>query len=110
MMPRPGRPTPDLGLAAAGAQGIDLAAHRSTWFSPEEAARAGVVLIFDEINRQALHDRYPALPAPVLCLGDFADPPLPRIGDPVDGDRAVFDATYADIARAVDSLAAALRG
>ncbi len=109
MMPRPGRTTPELGLAAAAARGIDLTPHRSAWFSPEEAARAGVVLVFDEINRQALHDRYPALAAPVLFLSDFADPPLPRIDDPVDGDRAVFDAAYAEIARAVDGLAAELR-
>ncbi len=110
MMPRPGRATPDYGLAAAAGQGIDLAGHRSEWLSPEMAEGAGLVVVFDEINRAALHARYPALRAPVVALGDFAAPPLARIDDPVDGDQAVFDATYADIARAVDGLAAALRG
>lgn len=113
MLPRPGRPTPDFGITAAAAHGIDLAAHRSAWFAPEEAAAAGVVLIFDDINRAAIHARYPDLAAPVLSLGDFASPPLRhaqgRIDDPVDGDQAVFDASYAEIARAVDGLVVLLQ-
>lgn len=108
MMPRPGRPTPDLGLAAAQAQGIDLTAHRSAWLDPAAAEAAGLIVVFDEINRGALNARYPDLVPPVVALGDFATPPLARIDDPVDGDQTVFDATYAEIARAVDGLATVL--
>lgn len=109
MMPRPGRPTPDLGIAVAAEMGIDLAPHRSAHLSRAAAERAHVILVFDEINTRAVRSRYPDLAVPVLPLGDFAPQPMERIADPIDGDRSVYVSIYGRIAGAVDGLAARLR-
>ena len=99
MLPRPGRPTPPFGVQAAAAHGIDLAAHRSTYLLPAEAAAATLLVVFDEATRRAVLDRYPDLSARVIKLGDLLDGA--DIADPVDGDAALFAATYAAIAGAV---------
>ena len=105
MMPGGGRPTPELGIAAAASAGIDLAPHRSAHLSREAAQAATAILVFDEINRNALAERYPDLAAPVLSLGDFADPPVATIEDPVDGDAAMFARIYGLIGRGVEGVA-----
>jgi protein-tyrosine-phosphatase/predicted ATP-grasp superfamily ATP-dependent carboligase len=104
MLPRPGRPTPPLGVQAAAAHGIDLTAHRSTYLFRAEAAAATALLVFDEATRRAVLDRYPDLHRRVIKLGDLLDGA--EIADPVDGDAAVFAATYAAIAAAVEVLRA----
>jgi protein-tyrosine-phosphatase len=108
MMPRPGRPTPDAGIAAARAKGIELSRHRSAHLSREEAMAATVIVVFDDINRRAVQERYPDIRAPVLKLGEFLAVPVANINDPIDGDQAVYGATYAVIERAVDRLVAVL--
>jgi protein-tyrosine-phosphatase/predicted ATP-grasp superfamily ATP-dependent carboligase len=102
MLPQSDRPTPPFGVQAAAAHGIDLAQHRSVWLSRTEAAAATVLVVFDEATRRALLDRYPDLHARVVKLGDLLDGA--EIADPVDGDGAVFAATYAAIAAAVAEL------
>ena len=105
MLPRPGRPTPDTGIAVAEAKGIDLRAHRSAHLSRAQAEAATVVFVFDEINRRAILDRYPDLRAPILRLGDFAPEPIGNIDDPIDGDRSVYLAAYDAIETSVAALA-----
>jgi protein-tyrosine-phosphatase/predicted ATP-grasp superfamily ATP-dependent carboligase/CelD/BcsL family acetyltransferase involved in cellulose biosynthesis len=108
MLPRPGRPTPDLGIAAAEAKGIDLRAHRSTHLSRAEAEVATVIFVFDEINRRAILERYPGLRVPILRLGDFAPKPIGNIDDPIDGDRALYDETYDAIETSIIAIAGLL--
>ena len=109
MLPRPGRPTPDTGIAVADSKGIDLRAHRSAHLSRAEAAAATVVVVFDEINRRAILDRYPDLRAPVLRLGNFAPAPIGNIDDPINGDRPVYIAAYDAIETSVSALAKLLK-
>ena len=105
MLPRPGRPTPDIGIAVAAAKGIDLRAHRSAHLSRAEAEAATVVFAFDEINRRAILDRYPDLRAPILRLGDVAPEPIGNIDDPIDGGPPVYQAAYDAIETSVAALA-----
>ena len=105
MMPSAGRPTPGLGIAAAAAANIDLRSHRSAHLSRDAARAATVIVVFDDINRQALAERYPDLAVPVLSLGDFASPQAAAIADPVDGDGEMFARVYAVILRGVEGLA-----
>ncbi len=111
MMPQAGRASPPLAVAAAARQGIDLAGHRSTHLTPEAAAAARVIVVFDEENRRAVFRRYPDIAAPVIKLALVAGMPAPEgdIADPIDGDAAVYDMTYDRIARAVTALAALLK-
>jgi len=104
MMPRPGRPTPDLGVAVAESKGIDLRGHRSAHFSRDETLAATVIFIFDEINRRAILDRYPDLRVPILRLGDFAPRPAGDIEDPIDGGRDVYQAVYDTIEASVNGV------
>ncbi len=106
-MPRPGRATPDFGIAAAAARGIDLSAHRSAWLSPSAIASASLLVVFEERNRASLLDRYPDARAPIVMLGDLAG--LGPIADPIDGTPADFERSYDRIATAIEALAMLLR-
>ncbi len=103
MIPRPGRSTPGFGVAAAGALGLELAAHRSAWLTRAAATAASLIIVFDDVNVAAIADRYPDLRTPVVKLGDLIGEG--DIADPVDGDRALFDDTYAQIGRGIEALA-----
>jgi protein-tyrosine phosphatase len=99
MMPQTGRPTPALALKAASIYGIDLSRHRSIWLTRDAAHAASLIFVFDEVNREALLDRYPKLGAQVVSLGDLTG--APRIADPIDGDLKEFAHVYRNIAEAI---------
>jgi protein-tyrosine-phosphatase/predicted ATP-grasp superfamily ATP-dependent carboligase len=101
-MPQPGRPIPALGLEAAAAHGIDLSTHRSAWLTRRMAESASLLIVFDEITRSAVLDRYPDLKAQMILLGDLAE--LGDLVDPVDGGAAVFRRVYEQIATATAEL------
>jgi protein-tyrosine-phosphatase/CelD/BcsL family acetyltransferase involved in cellulose biosynthesis/predicted ATP-grasp superfamily ATP-dependent carboligase len=105
MLPRPGRATPDVGIMAAAARGIDLQKHRSAHLSRAQAEAATMIFVFNDINRRAVLDRYPDLRVPILQLGDFAPRPIGGIEDPIDGNQAVYTATYDAIEESVIGLA-----
>lgn len=110
MLPRPDRRTPPFGIQAAADRGIDLVTHRSVHLSRDAAFTATAILIFDDVNRQAIQRRYPGLRTPVLKLGHFAslDDPLyattDDIADPIGCDLATYALTYNRIAAATDGL------
>ena len=107
MIPRPGRPTPAFGVAAATRHGIDLSQHRSAWLSRSVAEAASLLVVFDDVNRASVLNRYPDLRVPVVRLGDLLDGS--EIADPVDGGPEVFQACYARIAAGVEELARRLQ-
>ena len=102
MMPRPGRPTPDTGVAAAAMEGVCLSEHRSSWLTRAMADAAALIVVFDDINVEAIQDRYPDLATPVVKLGALLGED--DIADPVDGGPPVFQAAYARIGRGVTEL------
>jgi protein-tyrosine-phosphatase len=102
MLPLPGRAPPALAVAAAARRGLDLSAHRSRLLTQDMAEGAGVLLVFDAINRGAVLDQFPHLATPIVRLGDFTG--AGDIADPVDGDARVFDDTYAQIEQAVVTI------
>ena len=107
MMPRPGRTVPDLFQVQATTEGIDLAAHRSTWLDRESAASASLIVLFDRVNQAAFADRYPNFAVPTILLGDLVG--VGEIQDPVDGDATVAASAYAQIRRGVRELVLLLR-
>jgi len=106
MIPQPGRRTPDLGLKAAAAYGIDLSLHRSAWLTHEMLDAAALVIVFDQTNCTALFNRYPHAKVPVIALGQFIG--LANISDPIDGDLTAFQLVYEQVASGVDELATML--
>ena len=107
MMPQPGRPTPASGVEAAAAYGIDLSAHRSAWLSRQTARSTALLIVFDEINRSAVLDRYPDLEMPMILLGDLTG--SGDITDPVDGGPAEFQLAYGRVAAGVAELMSLLQ-
>ncbi|MDA8052237.1 MAG: hypothetical protein M0002_19910 [Rhodospirillales bacterium] len=110
MLPREGACSPQPAIAAAEGLGVDLSKHRSLYFSERLAAEANLAVVFDQRNRVDLLARYPGLLDRTVMLGSFLDGRSgPReIADPDGGDLATFERTYAVIATAVKSLAAAI--
>ena len=106
MMPRPGRPMPDLFQARAKQEGLDMAAHRSAWLDRASAQSASLIVLFDRVNKTAFADRYPDLPVPTILLGDLIG--VGEIADPVDGDADIVAASYQQIRSGVEQLAALL--
>jgi protein-tyrosine-phosphatase len=91
MVPQLDRPTPAVGLQAAAAAGIDLATHRSAWLTSEAAEAASLLVVFDEISRITVFDRYP-----VVRLDELGAPG--EIAEPVDGGLEEFQRCYQRIA------------
>jgi len=111
MLPRWGVSSPENAIEAASASGIDLREHRSQHLSRELAESATVLVIFDDINRERLLDRYPELSSRLVMLGSFASQrkwPL-HIADPDGGDLMKFEMTYAHIEDAAKGMAQAIR-
>lgn len=102
MMPRNGRPVPDLFQRHAESEGVALAEHRSAWLDRAAASSASLIVLFDRVNVAAVSDRYPELRDRIVLLGHLTG--VGEIDDPVDGDAAVVAATYAQIRRAVEEL------
>ena len=106
-MPQPGRSAPALALHAAAVRDVDLSLHRSTWLSSSMLNTASLLIVFDEVNRSAVLDRYPDLRIPIVLLGDLNG--VGEIPDPVDGNAAVFCSVYDQIESAVTELASLMR-
>lgn len=94
LLPRTGRPSPMAALEAARQRGVNLADHRSQHAHPEVLEAATWIVVFDNINRRALHARHPHLAERVILLGRHAEPSRREIADPDGQDTAVFLQTY----------------
>jgi protein-tyrosine-phosphatase len=109
----PDRPTPDFGLQAARAHGVDLSRHRSSLVRPE-TVREGAqwIVIMDSSHGKRLVRDFGAATEQLLHLGDLDPEPIQRrtIPDPFDQSPQVFEACYARISRCLDTFLEATRG
>ena len=106
----PGRPAPEIAIAAAQAYGVDLGAHRSQLLTPALVSGADLILVMDAEQRAAVARQFGRRAPGVALLGDLDPEPIKRraIHDPVEQPREIFDATYARIARCVRRLVEAI--
>ena len=90
---------------------IDLGEHRSRYFTRRAAEDANLIVVFDEINRKWIEERYPSLKTPVVMLGSFLSSVRvdPVIADPDGSGVTRFERTYGAIADAVGGLAQQIR-
>jgi protein-tyrosine-phosphatase/predicted ATP-grasp superfamily ATP-dependent carboligase len=92
-----GRSPPGIAILAARERGVDMRMHRSRHLSREVAESARIIIVFDELNREAVMARYPDLKT-VVCVGDLCNADsFDEILDPFDQGPATFRATYAAI-------------
>lgn len=110
-LPRAGARSPANAIAAAKTHRVDLECHRSEHFCQNAAEQADVIIVFDEVNRRWIGERYPGLRTPVVMLGSFAPERIQNraIADPDGGTRAKFDAVYGQIASAISGLSREIR-
>jgi protein-tyrosine phosphatase len=106
----PGRPAPEIAIAAATAYGVDLGAHRSQLLTPALVSGSDLILVMDTGQRVAVTTLLGQRAQRVVLLGDLDPEPIKRraIQDPVEQPREIFDATYARIARCVRTLVNAI--
>jgi protein-tyrosine-phosphatase len=94
-----------LAVQVAARHGVDLAPHRSRYADDALLEAADLVLVFDAANLNILAARGVKLQREPLRLREvLADAGNGEIADPVDGDDAFFDRTYALIERTVPAL------
>jgi protein-tyrosine-phosphatase len=109
MMALEGRSPPRTAILTARERGVEIETHRSQHLSRGLAESARVVIVFDDLNRQAVMARYPDLKR-VVCLGDLCDgAEFDEILDPFGHDQATFRATYATITDCNRAIALSLR-
>lgn len=106
LLPFPGRAAPEPAQRAAWDFGVDLAAHRSCYASDALLSEADLIVVFDEVNEQALRRRGLRIKGPVVRLGDLSGGG--GIVDPYGLDEAGVALTYRRIQQAVQRLAVLL--
>jgi protein-tyrosine phosphatase len=104
------RPSPPEAVSAATRYDVDLAAHRSTLMTADLVRRAELIVVMEAGQARQVCERFGRPPSDVFLLGDFDPVPVETrtIRDPLDASRAVYEETYARIARCVRALAQAL--
>ena len=106
--PKSGRPTPDNGVAAARALGLELGEHRSSPLDAEAVRWADMIYVFDDENIARLAADYPESRGKVHLLGVHAGP-TSVIVDPYSGPLEAFDACYRRIGGIIDALSRSRR-
>jgi protein-tyrosine phosphatase len=105
-----GRRSPPEAVVAAARFGVDLSAHRSEPLTAHGARAADLIFVMDSVQRRHVCDRFGRSGDDVLLLGDLDPEPgeARTIRDPVNQSLAVFEETYARIARCARELERAI--
>ncbi|NHN36713.1 hypothetical protein G8764_05340 [Pseudomaricurvus alcaniphilus] len=102
--PEDKRPAPELAIEAARSFNVDLNQHRSDLLDRSRVDQAGLILVFDDKNYQALRRLYPHAMHKVAYLGYLLPEGDIEISDPYAHDLDTFKYTYRRITRALDQL------
>ena len=106
----PDRPSPPEALEAALARGLDLRDHRSRLLTPEIVRDAGLVVVMEAAQAQAIRERFGRAPQDVVVLGDVDPRSIATRGilDPYEQPAAVFTAVYERMDRCLAALTEAI--
>jgi protein-tyrosine phosphatase len=105
----PGNPAHENALLAAMPRSIDLRGHAASPLTRERVAASDLILVMDVWQLVELLRRFPEARQKTFlftCLAPYV--PL-EVEDPVNGDRAMFEACFDHIARAAAPLVHAIR-
>lgn len=102
----PGRQSPQLALATAARNGIDMSAHRSALITQASLDATDLAVVMDPAQEHALRTRFRISKSKILVLGDLDPQPIRRrtIRDPWGCDESVYEASYARIERCIREL------
>jgi protein-tyrosine-phosphatase len=106
----PDRRTPENGLFAASAHGVDLRAHRSHVLNPDLVQGVDLLVVMETEHRDRLLRSFAAPPNRIIVLGDLDPEPIDTrtVRDPIFQEVEVFTDTYARIDRCLAELYRAL--
>ena len=99
--PRPGRSTPEAGIASARRWGVDLSTHRSNVLEAAVVEEAGAVFVFDYENYRRLRREHAVARGRVHFLGALGSRGSLFVEDPYGGDERRFDEIYGRIAELI---------
>jgi protein-tyrosine-phosphatase len=102
----PDRGTPENGLFAASAHGVDLRAHRSHVLTPEIVEGVDLLVVMETGHRDRLLRSFGAPAERIVLLGDLDPEPIDTrtVRDPIFRPVEVFVDTYTRIDRCVAEL------
>jgi protein-tyrosine-phosphatase len=102
----PDRRTPENGLFAASAHGVDLRPHRSHVLTPELVQGVDLLVVMETEHRDRLLRSFGAPPDCIILLGDLDPEPIDTrtVRDPIFREVEVFTDTYARIDRCLAEL------
>jgi L-malate glycosyltransferase len=104
-----GNPPHQNALAPAMTRAIDLDGHTASLLSRERVAAADVILVMDVCQLVELVRRFPEAREKTFLFTCLApDVPL-EVNDPINGDRAMFEACFDHITRAAAPLVHAIK-
>lgn len=99
-----GRSTPQDGITASSAVGLDLRPHRSHMVTEDMMMAADVVFVFDERNMRTMRERFPHHRRKLWYISEI-DPSAPRnTHDPFGKDLQAYQEAYRKISGYVDAM------
>jgi len=102
----PDRGTPNSGLAAASARGLDLREHRSHVINAEIARSVDLLVVMEAAQAARLRTSLHVSPGRIVVLGDLDPDPIDTrtVRDPIFQPLHVFEETYERIDRCIGEL------
>jgi protein-tyrosine phosphatase len=99
-----GRPSHPLAITVGRQRGLDLSSHVSTPLHAEAIRNADVILVMEIDHLVSVARRFPGARAKTFLLTCCSPDVALEVGDPVDGDEAVFRECFDQIASAVHPI------
>jgi len=108
----PDRGTPNNGLTAASARGIDLREHRSHVITADIVRDMDLLVVMESAQAARLRTSFRASPERIVVLGDLDPDPIDTrtVRDPIFQPVQVFEETYERIDRCIRELYRAIAG
>lgn len=106
----PGRPPHPIALRIAARHRVDLSRHAASRVSADDVRASDVVFAVDVSQFVALRARFPEARDKIFLLTSLAPTTPLEIADPIFGDDQAFEACFAHITEAVDSIGRVIGG
>ena len=102
IMATPGKLSSAKTINVCKSHGLDIRAHRATYFKDSNIEDMDLVLTFEQFHKEKVKIYYPDLR--VFTIREFIGEYPLDIGDPVGGDFRVYDACFIEICRVLKKV------
>lgn len=102
IMAESGKRSSKIAVEVCKSHGIDISAHRATYFKDSDIEDMDLVLTFERFHSEKIKIYYPNLD--VCTIREFIGEYPSDINDPVGGEYKVYDACFLEIDRALKKV------